>query len=134
MTKAARSTNGELVAAYFQEYLEAVLQAQQFQVSNLRHWNVLQCYAEFQFRLNGGGKCAMCNATVRHVIPVTAERKDGHQDAFTCLCARCYEGERAASARMVMQIGEARVEEAPRVYGKRASDYSTKSSGSASAG
>ena len=62
---------GERVAEYFQEYLEAVLAAQQFQQSNVRTWTLLQCYAEFQFRLNGGGHCAICNATVRHLIPVT---------------------------------------------------------------
>ena len=43
----------------------------------------------------------------------------------------CYEGERATSVKMIQEIGEARVEEGPRVYGKRSSDYSrTKSAAS----
>ena len=125
-------TTGELAAEYFQEYLEAITRAQQFQVSNLRHWTLIQCYAELQFRLNGGGKCAICRATVRHVIPVTTERADGHRDEYACLCTRCYEGERANSVRIVMHIGEAQVSETPREYGKRASDY-TNSAGPATA-
>lgn len=124
-----KKTGGALVAEYFQEYLEAISRAREFQVSNLRHWNVIQCYAEFQFRLNGGSKCAICRATVRHVIPVTAIREDGSQDVYPCLCTRCYEGERAKSVKMVMSIGEAQVEEAPREYGSRASDYTEKGLG-----
>jgi len=118
---------GQSVAGYFQEYLEAIIAAQQ--VSKLRHWNVLQSYAEFQFRLNGGSKCALCHATVRHTIPITAERGGGHSDTYACLCARCYEGERAKSERMVMQIGKARVEELPRQYGKKATKYRSAAAG-----
>lgn len=115
---------GERVAEHFQEYLEAILAAQQFQQSSVRTWTLLQCYAEFQFRLNGGGHCAMCHATVRHVIPVTVCRDTGETNVYTCLCTRCYEGERARSVKMIQEIGEARIEEGPRVYGKRSSDYS----------
>ena len=121
-----KKTGGALVAEYFQEYLEAISRAHEFQVSNLRHWNVIQCYAEFQFRLNGGSKCAICRATVRHVIPVTAVREDGRRDEYACLCTRCYEGERAGSAKMIMSIGETQMEETPRQYGSRASDYTDK--------
>jgi hypothetical protein len=45
---------------------------------------------------------------------VIAERKDGRVDEYECLCTRCYEGERAQSRKIVMQVGEARVEQAPR--------------------
>jgi len=114
---------GERVAEHFQEYLEAVIAAQQFQQSNVRTWTLLQCYAEFQFRLNGGGHCAVCRATVRHVIPVTVCRATGEVDEYACLCTRCYEGERARSVKIIQKIGEARVEEEPRVYGKEASVY-----------
>lgn len=120
-------SSGALVAEYFQEYLEAITRAREFQVSNLRHWDVIRCYAEFQFRLNGGGKCAICRATVRHVVPVTAVRAGGQQDHYPCLCTRCYEGERAAAVKMIMSVGEAQVEETPREYGTRASDYTHKS-------
>ena len=119
---------GERVAEHFQEYLEAVLAAQQFQQSNVRTWTLLQCYAEFQFRLNGGGHCAMCHAAVRHIIPVTVCRASGQVDHYACLCTRCYEGERAISVKMIQEIGEARIEEGPRVYGKRSSDYTRRKS------
>src|SRR4051812_1309584 len=92
-----KKPSGAFVAEYFQEYLEALTRAHDFSVSNLRHWDLIQCYAEFQFRLNGGSHCAICNATVRHVIPVIAVRKGGREDSWPCLCTRCYEGERALS-------------------------------------
>ena len=92
---------GERVGEYFQEYLEAVLAAQQFQQSSVRTWTLLQCYAEFQFRLNGGGHCAICKATVRHIIPVTVCRESGQTDQYSCLCTRCYEGERAKSLKVI---------------------------------
>jgi hypothetical protein len=119
-------TNGAAVADYFQEYLEALTRAQQFSISNIRHWDLIQCYAEFQFRLNGGSHCAICNAAVRHVIPVIAVRPNGHEDTWSCLCTRCYEGERATSGQIIMKIGETEISETPREYGRRASDYSHK--------
>jgi hypothetical protein len=109
----------------FAEYLETVARAHEFQVSNLRNWDLLRCYAELQFRLNGGARCVLCNATVRHVIPVTAERADGSTDQYGCLCTRCYEGERARSKRMIMQVGEARVEQVPRQYNQQTTDFKT---------
>ena len=122
---------GERVAEHFQEYLEAILAAQQFQQSNVRTWTLLQCYAEFQFRLNGGGHCGMCKAAVRHVIPVTVCRGSGETDRYTCLCTRCYEGVCVLLVLVFLVFGEARIEEGPRVYGKRSSDYSrTKSAAS----
>ena len=102
---------------FIQEYLEAITAAQEFQVSNLRNWSLLSCYAELQYKLNGGSKCAVCRAAVRHVLTVTAEDADGTSQEFPCLCTRCFEAERAIHAKMSMQVGEARVEYLPRVYG-----------------
>ena len=121
-----KKSSGAHVAEYFQEYLEALTRAQGFAVSNIRHWDLIQCYAEFQFRLNGGSHCAMCKAAVRHVVPVIALRMNGGEDTWPCLCTRCYEGERAQSVRIIMKIGETEVSETPREYGRKASDYSHK--------
>jgi len=121
MTLAKRTIS----ARVFAEYLETVAQAQQFQVSNLRNWDLLRCYAELQFKLNGGSRCAMCRACVRHVIPVSVERMDGQVDAYDCLCTRCFEGERAQSRKIVQQVGEARVEQTPREETTRTTDFQT---------
>jgi hypothetical protein len=107
----------------FAEYLETVAQAHQFQVSNLRNWDLLRCYAELQFKLNGGSRCSICRACVRHVIPITVERGDGKTDTYDCLCTRCYEGERALSRKIIQQVGEARVEQTPRESSNKATQF-----------
>jgi len=109
----------KVTSRFLQEYLETLAQAQNFQYSNVRHWTLLQCYAEFQFKLNGGSKCPVCRAHVRHVIPIIAERTDGTRKEFSCLCTRCFEGERATSKMVTMQLGDARVEYTPLVYGSK---------------
>jgi hypothetical protein len=103
-------------ARFIQEYLEVLTAANEFQTSNLRNWNLLSCYAELQFKLNGGSKCPLCRAAVRHVVPVIAENTDGSSQEYSCLCTRCFEAERAVHAKLIMQVGEARVEYTPRVY------------------
>jgi hypothetical protein len=104
---------------FLQEYLEVLAGAQAYQVSNLRNWDLLRSYAELQFKLNGGSRCQMCRTHVRHVIPAQVEMQDGTTIAYSCLCTRCFEGERAQCERLVLQLGEARVEYRPRDYGKK---------------
>jgi hypothetical protein len=79
-----------------------------------RSERLLLSYAELQFQRRGGGRCAVCNAPVRLVIPVVAEQKDGSAKQFACLCQRCLEGERDQAAVIRMQIGNAKVELKPR--------------------
>jgi hypothetical protein len=105
---------------FLQEYLEVLAGAQAYQVSNLRNWDLLRSYAELQFKLNGGGRCTMCRAHVRHVIPAHVAKPDGSSQDYACLCTRCFEGERAMCETLVLQMGEARVEYRPRHYGKQA--------------
>lgn len=104
---------------FLQEYLEVLAGAQAYQVSNLRNWDLLRSYAELQYKLNGGGRCGMCRAHVRHVIPTRVEQEDGTAKEYTCLCTRCFEGERATAQRVILQMGEAKVEYRPRNYGKK---------------
>jgi hypothetical protein len=104
---------------FLQEYLEVLAGAQAYQVSNLRNWDLLRSYAELQYKLNGGGHCGLCRAHVRHVIPARVERKDGSIKEFSCLCTRCFEGERASCEKLILQMGEAKVEYRPRDYGKK---------------
>ena len=108
----------KLPAKVLQEYLETLAAAQSFQTSNVRNWQLLRCYAELHFKLNGGSKCAVCRAHVRHVVPAKAERPDGTVLEYACLCTRCFEGERALSKTLTLGIGEAQVVYHPRDYGK----------------
>jgi hypothetical protein len=71
-------------------------------------------FAELQFQRRGGGRCAVCNAPVRLVIPISAKQKDGSLKEFECLCQRCLEGERDQATMVRMQIGDAKVELMPR--------------------
>ena len=105
---------------FLQEYLEVLAGAQAYQVSNLRNWDLLRSYAELQYKLNGGGRCSLCRAHVRHVIPARVEKPDGSSTDYKCLCTRCFEGERAVCELLTLQLGEAKVEYRPRDYGKKA--------------
>ena len=104
-------------AKYLQDYLETLVAAQSFQTSNLRNWSLIQCYAELQFKLNGGTKCPVCRAHVRHIVPVRAEKADGTAQEYKCLCTRCFEAERATSKVIIMHMGDATVTYYPREYG-----------------
>src|SRR3954462_9110345 len=99
----------QIPAEFLQDYLQAVVDAQLFKISNVRNWNLIQCYAELQFRLNGGTKCPVCRAHVRHIVPVSAKKDDGTCKDYKCLCTRCFEAERATSKCVVMSMGDATV-------------------------
>ena len=116
----------QIPAKQFQEYLENVAQAHETAGSELRHSELLRSYAELQFRINGNARCALCNATVRHKVPITVERVDGTVDQYACLCTRCFEGEKAQSVRIIQQLGEARVEQEPKEPVKKSTDFRTK--------
>jgi hypothetical protein len=97
-----------LLPGALQEFLEAIAVAPVNEAD--RDWHLIRCYAELQYQLNGGSKCAICRAHVRHVIPVLSVRDEGEMHNFACLCQRCFLAERALSQFTVMQIGQARVE------------------------
>jgi hypothetical protein len=104
-------------AEYLQDYLEMLIDARSFAVSNLRNWSLIQCYAELQFKLNGGSKCPVCRACVRHVVSVHVEKNDGATQDYHCLCTRCFEAERATSKCVSLKLGDAAVKYTPREYG-----------------
>lgn len=99
---------GRIYARALQEYLESL--AQDEDVPARRKRNLLASYAELQYKLRGGGHCAVCNTPVRHVIPAMAEHADGSEVRYPCLCTRCLEAEKIESKRVVLKIGEAIVE------------------------
>jgi hypothetical protein len=66
-------------------------------------------YAELKYRMEGGGRCTLCRAPVRHVVPVFSRRDDGQSVAYDCLCQRCLLGEVALATEVEQRIGAARV-------------------------
>jgi len=99
---------GKIYARALQEYLESLTQDED--VPTRRKRNLLVSFAELQYKLHGGSRCAMCNTPVRHVIPVMTEGLDGSEVRYPCLCTRCLEAEKITAKRVVLKIGEATVE------------------------
>jgi hypothetical protein len=103
--------NKKLREVHLQEYLETIATAHGEATTEAKAKALLKSHAELQYQLKGGGKCPMCRASVRHVIPVrTMHKDDGSWHRYHCLCGRCFEGERGLSNIIIMQIGDARVE------------------------
>ncbi len=75
--------------------------------SPVRAREMLSSYAEVRFRINGGGRCSMCRAHVRHVLPVHVRRADGDEVDFDCLCQRCLSGEKATAQSVDIHVGRA---------------------------
>ena len=97
-------TNGAVPQSVLQDYLESL--AEHGGHPSRRLEKILNSYAELQYRLHGGGKCSVCRASVRHVIPVRVERHDGLVSDFHCLCTRCLEAEKKTSRRVSLTIGK----------------------------
>ena len=95
-------------AKVLQEYLETLAECAGA-APEQRLERLLLSYAELQFQRKGGSKCAVCAATVRHVVPVRAEREPGVVLKYACLCNRCLQAERMLSARVVLSLGQAQV-------------------------
>lgn len=89
-----------------QEYLSALAEGSDENPS-ARHKKLLFSFAELQFKLTGGGRCSMCRAHVRHVVPVVAEREDGTTQTYDCLCTRCLEAEKVSARVVTLNIGDA---------------------------
>jgi len=92
-----------------QEYLQALSDSADAGPTE-RQQKILLSYAELQYQLRGGGRCSMCNASVRHVLPVIAKHVDGTIAEYRCLCTRCLQAERVVSNRITLTIGRAHLE------------------------
>lgn len=98
----------EIPRRVLQQFLEAVAEPEERGAT--RKEKILLSVAEVQYQLNGGGKCSLCRATVRHIIPVKAEHSDGTEKNFACLCHRCLTAERAVSDRVTLSGGKIKLE------------------------
>jgi hypothetical protein len=90
-----------------QDYLEALAEAAH--AAKRKEDKLLFGYAELKYRMAGGGRCALCKAHVRHVVPVQARRADGEAIAYECLCQRCLQGEIGLAEEVELRIGDASV-------------------------
>lgn len=92
-----------------QQYL-TVLAGDTDRKDPVRQANLLFSFAELKFRMGGGGKCSVCRAHVRHVLPVEVERENGTHSSYECLCTRCLVAEKVSASRVTLRIGHAKVE------------------------
>jgi len=92
-----------------QQYL-ATLAGGSEQKESVRQANLLFSFAELKFKIGGGGKCAVCRAHVRHVLPVEVERDSGAVTNYECLCTRCLVAEKVLARRVTLRIGSATIE------------------------
>jgi hypothetical protein len=90
-----------------QDYLEALADSAAAAAPSGK--KLLFGYAELKYRMEGGGRCTLCRAPVRHVVPVFSRRDDGQSVAYDCLCQRCLLGEVALATEVEQRIGAARV-------------------------
>jgi len=96
----------QLLRSYLQDYLEDLWSSRE-SPPELQRRSLLASYAELKYRLCGGGKCGVCRAPVRHVVPVKCEREDGTVSSYACLCTRCFEAEKKLSRKVAVGIGRA---------------------------
>jgi hypothetical protein len=94
---------------HLQEYLEALAESIRLAPNDAQKLLLLS-FAEFQFRLRGGGRCVLCGTHVRHVLPIEARQKDGLVFQYSCLCQRCLAGEVATATAVVSRVGTAVIE------------------------
>lgn len=100
---------GSISPKMLQEYLEALSESRQGDADARPH-KFLFSFAELRYHVDGGSRCGICNAHVRHVVPVTVEHQDGTLVEYPCMCVRCLAAEKATSKRITLRIGQAAVE------------------------
>src|SRR5262249_46115561 len=103
---------------FLEQYLALVSNSDGLEMKERMDQAIVQ-RAELNYRLHGGGRCALCHSSVRHVVGVTIER-NGCSIPYSCLCTRCLEGERAISERTVLRLGRACLELTPRQHERTA--------------
>ena len=94
------------------EYLNVLFGSEDLD-PEVRQREAIEHHAELNFRAFGGGRCAICNSTVRHVVQVTV-RRGRDVKHYTCLCTRCLEGERSTADLVALTLGRAMITYQPR--------------------
>ncbi len=102
-------TRGAISHRELQQYLAALANGSD-EKDSVRQANLLFSFAELKFRIKGGGRCALCRAHVRHVLPVEVERDNGTRTTYDCLCTRCLVAEKVSATRVILRVGNASIE------------------------
>jgi hypothetical protein len=93
-----------------QEYLSLLNDAASSRDSQSRDVRLLRAWGVFRYIVSGPVKCERCQTQVRLAIPIVSERLNGETLHYACLCTNCTFKELKEARRIIMQVGDARVE------------------------
>jgi hypothetical protein len=93
-----------------QEYWSLLHEAAYSNDAESRDVHLLRAWGVFRYILSGPMNCEQCEVPVRLAIPITSERIGGETRQFNCLCTNCTFKELELAERIIMQVGDARVE------------------------
>jgi hypothetical protein len=93
-----------------QEFLSLLHDAASSRDSESRDVKLLRAWGVFRYILSGPMNCEHCQAQVRLAIPITSERMSGEVLHYACLCTNCTFQELALAHRIIMEVGNTRVE------------------------
>lgn len=95
---------------FLQEYLSLIAEAESCSDQHVRNVWLLRAWGLVRYVRSGPSNCEFCQASVQLAIPVTSERLNGETLRLDCLCSHCMFQELRIAKRIVMQVGNARVE------------------------
>lgn len=93
-----------------QEYLSLLNDAELSDDPNARNVRLLRAWGVLHYVMSGPMNCEHCQTPVRLAIPVISERFSGETLEYACLCTNCTFKELERSHRIIMQVGNVRVE------------------------
>jgi len=93
-----------------QEYFSLLNDAASSQDPQSRDVRLLRAWGVFRYIVSGPVNCERCQTQVRLAIPIISERISGETLNYACLCTNCTFKELKEARRIVMQVGDARVE------------------------
>lgn len=96
-----------------QEFWSLLYDAQHAHDTVSRNVSLLRAWGVVHYAICGSANCELCRTPVRLAIPVTSERLHGEAGRHACLCTNCTFKELESARRIVLQVGQARVEYSP---------------------
>ena len=93
-----------------QEYWSLLHEAAYSNDAESRDVRLLRAWGVFHYILSGPMDCERCGTQVRLAIPIVSERVSGETLHFDCLCTNCTFKELEIAQRIIIQVGDAKVE------------------------
>jgi hypothetical protein len=103
-------TDFQTQRSVLQEYLGLLSDAADTSDPQTRDIRLLRAWGVLRYILSGPMSCEHCQTQVRLAIPVISERFSGETLEYACLCTNCTFKELERSHRVIMQVGNVRVE------------------------